>query len=152
MKKLLLTLLVLVIGLSSIKLFAQGKNNQVGIGLQLGDPSGLSLKFYNPGRASVDILAAWDLNNYLFVNVHALYHKPLGNARNANFFYGPGAFLAFRERNRYADYLGLGISGNFGFNVFIDQLEIYAQVTPRLQLIEGTDADVGGGIGLRFYF
>jgi hypothetical protein len=74
MKKLLLTLLVLVIGISSIKLFAQGKNNQVGIGLQLGDPSGLSLKFYNPGRASVDILAAWDLNNYLFVNVHALYH------------------------------------------------------------------------------
>jgi hypothetical protein len=56
----------------------------------------------------------------------------LGNARNAN--------------------LGLGISGNFGFNVFVDQLEVYAQITPRLQLIEGTDADVGGGIGLRFYF
>jgi hypothetical protein len=131
---------------------AQVRGGSVGLGLQVGDPSGVTLKIYNPGKASVDILAAWDLDDYLFLNVHALYHKPLGNARNAHFFYGPGAFLAYSERGRFEDYLGVGISGNFGFNVFFDQFEIFAQLTPRLQVIEFTDGDLGGGIGLRFYF
>jgi hypothetical protein len=152
MKKNLLALFILFGGLSTSSILAQVKSGSVGIGLQVGDPSGLTLKFYNAGKASVDILAAWDLNDYLFVNVHALYQKPLGSARNAYFFYGPGAFIAFRERGRYEDYFGVGISGNFGLNVFFDQFELFAQITPRLQVIESTDGDLGGGIGLRYYF
>lgn len=152
MKKFLFVLLLAFCGLGSAQTFAQVKSGSVGLGLQVGDPSGLTLKFYKAGKASVDILAAWDLNDYLFVNVHALYHKPLGGARNVNFFYGPGAFIAFYERGRYEDYLGVGISGNFGINVFFDQFELFGQITPRLQVIENTDGDLGGGIGLRFYF
>lgn len=155
MKKILFSLLLFIFVLSSATVSAQVKSGSVGLGLQVGDPSGLTLKFYNAGRASVDILAAWDLNDYLFLNVHALYHKPLGGSRNVNFFYGPGAFLAFYEGNRRFDdddYLGVGISGNFGINVFFDQFELFGQITPRLQVIERTNGDLGGGIGLRFYF
>lgn len=155
MKKILFTLFLLSFGLSTSTLLAQVKSGSVGLGLQVGDPSGLTLKFYNGGRASVDILAAWDLNDYLFLNIHALYHKPLGGSGNVNFFYGPGAFLAFYEGDRRFDsddYLGAGISGNFGINVFFDRFELFGQITPRLQVIERTNGDLGGGIGLRFYF
>jgi hypothetical protein len=152
MKKILLVLLLVLFGLSTVAVQGQVKSGSVGLGLQVGDPSGLTLKFYNGGKASVDILAAWDLNDYLFVNVHALYHKPLGGARNVNFFYGPGAFISFYERGRYEDYIGAGISGNFGLNVFFDRFELFAQITPRLQVLEFTDGDLGGGVGLRFYF
>lgn len=155
MKKILFSLLLLGSVLSSTHVFGQIRSGSVGLGLQVGDPSGLTLKFYNGGKASVDILAAWDLNDYLFLNVHALYHKPLGGARNVNFFYGPGAFLAFYEGNRRYDdddYLGAGISGNLGLSVFFDRFELFGQITPRLQVIERTNGDLGGGIGLRFYF
>ena len=152
MKKILFVLPFVLLGLSPFFVQAQVSSGSVGIGLQVGDPSGLTLKFYNGRKASVDILAAWDLNDYLFVNVHALYHKPVGGSGNVNFFYGPGAFIAFYERGRYEDYLGVGISGNFGINVFFDQFELFGQITPRLQVIENTNGDLGGGIGLRFYF
>jgi hypothetical protein len=122
-----------------------------GIGLQYGDPSGLSLKFRNVGKANLDILGAWDWDDRLFVNVHWIYEKRLGSSRNANFFYGPGLFMAYREY-RGDDYIGLGISGTFGLNVYIDQFELFAQLTPRLLVVENTDGDLGGGIGMRFYF
>ena len=152
MKKILFVLPFVLFGLSPVFVQAQVSSGSVGIGLQVGDPSGLTLKFYNGKKASVDILAAWDLNDYLFVNVHALYHKPVGGSGNVNFFYGPGAFISFYERGRYEDYIGAGISGNFGLNVFFDRFELFAQITPRLQVLEFTDGDLGGGVGVRFYF
>jgi hypothetical protein len=135
--------------LSGSSLMAQ--KGTVGLGLQVGDPSGVTLKFRNVGKANLDILGAWDLDDYLFVNVHWLYEKRLGGSRSANFFYGPGFFVAFREY-RGDDYLGLGLSGTFGLNVYLDQFELFAQLTPRLQVIDQTDGDLGGGIGIRFYF
>ncbi|NUO02660.1 MAG: hypothetical protein HUU01_18795 [Saprospiraceae bacterium] len=126
---------------------------KVGIGVQFGQPSGLTLKFYNPSAMSVDILAAWDLDDYFFVNVHGLWEKPLSGNGKFRFFYGPGAFLGIRDYgNRFEDEISIGISGSLGLSAWIDRLELYLQVTPRLEVIERTDADIGGGFGLRFYF
>lgn len=127
---------------------------KVGIGVQLGRPSGLTLKIHKPSAMSVDILAAWDLDDFFFVNVHGLWEKPISGDGKFRFFYGPGAFLGIRDYdNRFDDdELSLGISGNLGLSVWIDRLELYLQVTPRIEVIERTEADVGGGFGLRFYF
>ena len=136
--------------LFALPVLAQRTAGSVGIGGQLGDPSGLTLKFYNP-RVSYDFLAAWDLDEFFFLNAHAVYDRHLGNTPNAHFFYGPGAFVGIHE-NRKDDDIEAGISGTFGIDFLIERVEIFGQLTPRFSIVPETDGDLGGGIGLRYYF
>lgn len=123
----------------------------IGIGGQVGDPSGVTVKLNNPGTYSLDFLAAWDLDDFFFLNVHALYDRRMNVDQDVYFFYGPGAFVGLRDRGGNDDDVVLGISGSFGLGLFIDRFELFAQVTPRLSLVPSTDGDVGGGLGLRYY-
>lgn len=141
--------------LGNSHLYAQPPAGSWGVGIQFGSPSGLNLKHYNPSGASFDALFAWDLNDFFFVNIHGLWEKSLSGSPDFNFYYGPGAFIGIvdRDRPRYDDdEIRLGISGTVGLNVYIDRFEIYLQATPRLEVIERTDASVGGGLGFRFFF
>ena len=132
---------------------AQRRSGGIGIGGQIGEPSGVTLKVYNPGRVSYDFLAAWNLDDFFYLNVHGVYETHLDDQGDFHFFYGPGAFLGLRDRPRdQDDDVVLGISGTFGLNYLIGQAELFAQVTPRLSLVPDTDGDVGGGAGVRFYF
>lgn len=136
-------------------LYAQPAAGSWGIGIQIGDPNGLNLKHYNPGGASFDALFAWDLDDYFFMNLHGIWEKSLSRSPDFNFYYGPGAFIGFLDRDSRIfdeEEMVLGVSGTAGLNVYIDRFEIYLQVTPRLKVIEQTDADVGGGVGFRFFF
>ncbi len=130
---------------------AQRSPGNVGIGLQVGDPSGVTLQFYDPGM-SWDFLAAWDVDDFFFLNVHGLFARHLGQRQNLHFFYGPGGFVGFRDRPGDDDDVVVGISGTFGLGVLIERFEIYARVTPRLSVIPGTDGDVGAGLGVRYFF
>lgn len=132
---------------------AQRSAGSAGIGAQFGQPTGLTLKIYNPSGMSIDFLAAWDLSDFFFLNVHGLYERPLGSTDNLFYFVGPGAFIGVRDRGEFRDDdVALGISGTLGLSIVFGPVELFGQVTPRLELVERTDGDVGGGAGFRFYF
>jgi len=134
---------------------AQTVNNNWGIGIQLGQPSGISIKKHNSAGMSADILLAWDLDDFFFANLHGVWEKDISGADGLHFVYGPGVFAGFKEHKRYKDdddEIFLGISGTFGLAYYIDQFEIYLRLTPRLAVIENTDGDIGGGLGFRFFF
>lgn len=150
-------IVLLLNGFINNDLFAQN----VGIGFQVGDPTGLNLHFRNgPGAMHTDILFAWDLgdddHDFFFVNVHGLWFKRLATTEAFNFYYGPGAFVGFRDHNRKKDNndneVVVGFSGNFGLNYEFSRFDIFLQVTPRLTILPGTDFDGGGGLGMRFFF
>lgn len=143
----------LLICFASIQLAsAQRVKGDVGIGLQGGQPSGLSLQVYNPTGMSLDILGAWDLNDFYFANVHGVFTQHLGNSDVAHVFYGPGVFMGVRDTKDSDDILQAGLSGTLGLSFMISKVELYGRVTPRLQLLDKTDADIGGGLGVRVYF
>lgn len=149
--------LVFVLSLFSfVALHAQRSPGSVGIGAQFGQPTGLSLKVYNPNGLSADVLMAWDLNDFFFVNLHGLVERHIDSEGRFHYFVGPGVFAGIRDSNNEIlesnNDFAAGISGNFGLNVLLGQVEIYGQVTPRLELIDKTSSDVGGGLGIRFYF
>lgn len=132
---------------------AQRRSGDLGLGGQIGEPSGITLKIYNPSSVSYDFLAAWDLDDFFFLNVHGTYERRVGNNPNVRFFFGPGGFIGFRDRGRDRDDdVVAGISGTFGISFWVEQFEIYARLTPRLSVVPDTDGDLGGGLGLRFYF
>ncbi len=132
---------------------AQVSGHRLGIGGQIGDPSGVTLKTYQRRGFAYDFLAAWSLDDYFLLNAHAIYERPLENT-TVNYYFGPGAFIIVADqdrRNRDESEVVLGISGNFGINLFIERFEVFLQITPRLSLTPETDGDVGGGLGLRYY-
>ncbi|HLF63624.1 MAG TPA: hypothetical protein VI603_07720 [Saprospiraceae bacterium] len=123
----------------------------VGIGVHIGQPTGLTLKAYSPGT-SLDILAAWDLDDFFFLNLHAIYDAQLNDENTVHFFYGPGGYIGIRDRgSELDDDIELGVSGAFGLDFLIQKFEIFLQATPRLSLVQTTNFDMGGGVGFRIY-
>lgn len=164
MKRILLTakvlgktaILICVFFCSAYVVQAQRPSPSVGIGFQVGAPTGLNLQFYRAGGMSTDLLFAWDLHNFFFVNIHGLWDHHLDRADRVHFYYGPGLFLGIHDR-KYREEFGdnnpvFGVSGNFGLNVVFGRAELFGQLTPRLAVTPGTDFDLGGGAGLRFFF
>lgn len=147
----ILLILGLVFGNSA---HAQRTSGAAGLGGQIGEPTGVTLKLYNADSPSYDFLVAWNLEEFFFFNAHALFEHPI-DAENIDadveWFLGPGGFVGFFSRGD--DDAGLGISGTIGLNLIFDErLELYGQVTPRLNLIPETEAFPGGGLGVRYYF
>jgi len=140
---------------------AQRTSGSVGLGGQVGEPSGLTLKFYNEAAPSYDFLAAWSLvDDDFFLNGHALWNydiqaENLDSGQQLEWFVGPGGFLRIIEDGdpNTNDDVQIGISGTIGLNFVLDQrFEFFGQVTPRIAVVPDTDGNVGGGIGFRYYF
>ncbi len=132
---------------------AHAQRGTFGIGGQLGDPTGVALKF-GSGSRTFDLAAGWDLNDYLFVQGHLLLREARlqGEASDLHYFYGPGLFLGVRDGNNDRDgSTAFGASFNAGLSYYTGQLEFFGQLTPRLRLIDNTDFDIGGALGLRYY-
>lgn len=153
-----LLLTIVLTGVLALPAEAQRTSGAVGLGGQIGEPSGLTLKVYNESAPSYDFLAAWSFaDDFFFLNAHAQWNQNL-NAQNVNqgfeWFFGPGAFIGVADRdNSQDDEAVLGVSGRIGLNFIVNrQFEIYGQVTPRISVIPDTEGDVGGGLGFRYYF
>ena len=131
--------------------YGQRVPGEVGIGLQVGQPTGLTVKVYNQ-RSSLDFLAAWDWDNFFFLNIHSVFDTHLNPKETLHFFYGPGAFIGIRDRGPNDDDVALGVSGTFGLDVMLGKFELFIQGTPRLEVVPSTDFDMGGGGGFRIYF
>ena len=118
-----------------------------GIGGQIGEPTGLTLKF--AGRPGLDLAAEWDFEDYLFVQGHVLLAERRfpGTRSDVRYFYGPGVFVGARNDNDTA----FGLSFNVGVNFYTGPIELFGQLTPRLRLTPDSDFDLGAAAGLRFY-
>jgi hypothetical protein len=100
-----------------------------------------------------DFVAAWDLNDFFFLNGHLLFDRPLGQDRRVTFFYGPGGFVGIRDGRPDDDNeASLGVSVSAGISFRQDPLEIQFRLTPRIAVVPNTNATIGGGLGLYYWF
>jgi hypothetical protein len=133
---------------------AQRAPGAAGLGVQAGEPSGITLKIYNPDRPSYDVLAAWSFDDFFFLNAHVLFERPLSIENvepPVQWYIGPGAYVGIYDDE--TSEAGLGVSGTVGLDILLaEQFELYLQATPRFELVRETEPDIGGGLGLRYYF
>lgn len=118
------------------------------IGGELGDPSGVVVRPSYEGKGSLEFLAAWDLDEFFFLNVHRMIERPLERGRPMYVMFGPGAFVGLQDRGQ-TDVV-LGVSGRFGIGYRDQDYRVYLAVTPRLSLSPGTDGQVGAALGVLF--
>ena len=139
-------LLLLLGALALLPPTAAAQPGPIGIGGQIGEPTGLTLKF--AGRPALDFAAEWDFDDYFFIQGHLLLAERRfpGASADVRAFDGPG--LVVGERN---DDTAFGLSFNAGVSYYTGPVEIFGQLTPRLRLTPDSDFDLGAAAGLRFY-
>ncbi len=131
---------------------------RVGVGIQVGDPTGVSLKIYRRSATrkgilgTVDaytMLAAWNLDSFFYLDAHALKENALEDSP-LNYYIGPGIIIGVREwRGENQSVAGVSVEG--GLNFFTERFEVYLGLTPWFRIIPDPSLRLGGGVGLRFY-
>lgn len=142
------------------------KAPRFGLGIILGEPTGLTGKLFMHPNHAVDMILAYDITDEAFamaVDYHFVFDPwpfriPAGEMP---IYVGIGGKLSvFGEHSegRHDDHhdedvaFGLRIPIGLAFLFNRVPIEIFLEIAPGIRLFPATDADVDGGIGVRFYF
>lgn len=143
-----------------------GTSNMFGLGIQLGDPVGLTGKYYLGGRTNaIDFTVGshYYNNDYYYSNlaVQAAFHWHLveltsGGGVAIPFRIGVGGFLVFGDYyyNGHYDEFGLGARVPFGLDFDLESIpmQFYVELAFDLVLFPAPGPYVDGGVGFRYYF
>lgn len=152
MKKTLLYLIVLVLLNVINSSFAQQKG--FGLGIILGEPTGLSAKFWNSSETAIDFGLGYSFtssNSIIDFYGDYVFHNSnmLESEESFVVYYGPGASLRINENNSR-----LGVRGVIGI-LWLPagtHLDLFVEAAPILDIIPETKFDFAGGVGGRYYF
>lgn len=159
MKKIILLLYLLFASTAS------AGQNGLGLGVILGEPTGVSFKTWIDNRTAIDAAAAWSFSENDSFQFHADYlvhlfemPKPPEVSGRVAFYYGIGGRLKLQEsdsrksRNEKDDLLGIRFPLGFSHNLATEPVEFFAELVPILDIVPDTDADLNAAIGARYYF
>ena len=147
MKNLLQILVVfLVISLSAT--YAQGN---FGVGIIVGEPTGLSAKVWTSGSTAFDAAVAWSFANEGALHIHAdyLWHNFNAFSQAVPLYYGIGGRIKFRSDDVR---LGVRIPVGVAYKIPSSPLDIFLEIVPLLNLTPSTSFTLNAAIGARFYF
>ncbi|HEX6981373.1 MAG TPA: hypothetical protein VF181_01300 [Balneolaceae bacterium] len=135
---------------------AQVKNDEggnLGVGVMLGEPTGVSIKLWRNERSAFGIGAAWSLagrTEALHLHADYLLHSWFSDTGEENlaFYYGIGGRVIFADDPTAGIRIPVGLTYVFQkipFDVFIEAAPIL-DVTPDIEFAGN------GGVGIRYYF
>ncbi len=141
--------------LTSVILTSAGlaQDRGFGLGVILGEPTGVSGKYWTSSSNAVDGGLAWSFRHAGFFHVHAdyLWHFPLRTetAERFTFYTGVGGRLGVDSHEAL---LGVRVVGGFAFWPRGTPLDIFVEIAPVIDLAPATELSANGGIGIRFFF
>lgn len=155
---------LVLLSLFALPLLSRAQGSGFGLGIMIGEPTGISWKYWTGGDRALAGGVAWGLSNYSYFHVHAdhLFHKmdliPVSKGKLPLYF-GPGVRMRFWSDNgndRYDDDRDLDLSIRFpvGLAYFFDgaPVDVFLEAVPTMSLIPSTDFDFDGAIGARYWF
>jgi len=161
MKKYFMFIMVLGFMLILIKPIA-AQDHGFGMGIILGEPTGLSAKAWTSNDNAFDFAIAWSFNKYHHDNdyyndgsvlLQADYVWHFFNAISVSsgklpIYVGVGARVVLADDPSFGVRIPVGIDYLFA-NAPID---IFLELVPILDLSPSTDFGIGAGIGIRYWF
>ncbi len=153
MKKTYILLVIVSLFIISNLNFAQQKG--FGLGVVLGEPTGISAKYWLSSGTALDFGLGYSFtssNSVFDFYADYVFHSSdmINSTENFVVYYGPGARLKIRED---AD-SRLGVRGVIGI-LWIPRgtsFDVFVEVAPILDIIPATKFDFSGGIGGRYFF
>ena len=132
--------------------YAQTKNDGPGVGIMIGEPTGLSFRYSNFPVIGL----AWSLRNDSFHLQcdYWLLNKSL--KAPVDWYIGPGLkYLSHKDEGRHHDDTDnwLGIRIPVGLQYFPDnKIEIFGEIVPGIYVYPETDFFIDAALGARFFF
>ncbi|MFP4068142.1 MAG: hypothetical protein ACLFRR_01755 [Spirochaetaceae bacterium] len=150
MKRLALVLFF-VCSTATIPAFAE--TEAFGLGVLLGEPTGISAKARLGPTSAIDAAAAWSFRGEGSFYFHAdylvhftdIFHVDPGEMP---LYVGVGGKIALRDDPQ----LGVRIPVGIAYEFESVPLDVFFEVAPGVGLFPETDIDFGGGLGIRYYF
>jgi hypothetical protein len=126
-----------------------------GLGIILGEPTGISGKLWISANSAVDGAAAWSLGNNEALHLHAdylLHNFSLIEVEKGRlpFYYGIGGRIRFADVGD--DFIGVRIPVGLTYLFESAPLDIFLEVVPILDLAPDTDFDLNAAVGARYFF
>ncbi len=150
MKKCLSYLIFIIIVSAS---FIQSQNKEFGLGIIVGEPTGVSFKYWTDNNSAFAGAVAWSFIDGGALHIHADYILHSFNlipveSGNLPFYYGIGA------RIKFLDNAGIGVRVPVGLAYIFDDtpIDIFLEVVPILDLAPKTDFKINAAIGGRYFF
>jgi hypothetical protein len=150
MKRLIVTFMFIV-AFFPCALLAQDQD--FGLGLILGEPTGISFKKWTGNKIAIDGAVAWSFSGEDSLHLHADYLVHSFNLITVErgrlpLYFGLGARLKLGDPSRFGIRIPVGVSYIFEEA----SLDIFFELVPILDLAPDTDFKIAGGIGIRYYF
>jgi hypothetical protein len=150
MKKWVQIIGILII-FSSTTLLAKGRD--FGLGVIIGEPTGISFKYWNDAASAIDGAVAWSFGDESAFHLHADYllhaFEVIKVSQGAlPLYYGIGVRLKLQKK----DNMGIRIPFGIAYHFKNAPLDVFFEIVPVLELIPSTELSFNGAFGLRYYF
>ncbi len=146
MKKLLIMAILLI--MPSVTFASEA--GSIGVGIILGDPTGISAKYWIDKTNAIDAAVGFDR-----FSVHAdyLFHFwnvfPQTGGGEFGAYAGPG--LVFKDK-KHDNMVGVRFALGAVYELNQYPVEFFAELVPVFELSPDTDLNLDGGIGIRYFF
>jgi len=126
-----------------------------GLGIVIGEPTGINAKLFLDGNNALDMAAAWSLSgdNDLHLRVDYIFHRYQlikVDKGKLPFFFGLGGRVEFRENRD--DKVGVRVPVGLAYEFANAPFDVFGEIVPVLELTPDTDFEFEGAIGVRFWF
>jgi hypothetical protein len=147
------SIIVLLLGLVILPITLKAQDSGFGLGIILGEPTGVSFKNWVGSREAFDVAIAWSFEGEGAIHIHAdyLFHNfRLFNIEKGDLvlYYGIGARVKTVHRTQVGIRIPLGLSYLFEG----DPIEIFFELGPIMNVTPKTLFRMTTGVGVRYYF
>jgi hypothetical protein len=145
--------LILALGIVLFSGVARSQDKDFGLGIILGEPTGISAKKWLDDKSALDGAVAWSLVTPSSFHLHAdyLYHDfNLFNVKKGKLplYFGIG----FRIRIGDEDRIGIRIPVGICYIFEQSPLDIFFELGPVLDLTPATRLRLTSSVGIRYFF
>ncbi|UCE67996.1 MAG: hypothetical protein JSU85_01990 [Candidatus Zixiibacteriota bacterium] len=132
------------------------ENSDFGLGIILGEPTGISGKLWTGGNSAVDGAVAWSMHNSASLHLHADYLVHSFSSRSVEkgrlpIYYGVGGRIKFSENNN-DNFIGVRAPVGIEYLFETAPVDIFFEIVPILNLAPDTDFDLNAAVGARYFF
>ncbi|MBL7995315.1 hypothetical protein JNM05_08075 [bacterium] len=129
------------------------QDNGFGLGIIVGDPTGINGKLWTSQSTAFDAAAAWDLGKNGGIQIHGdfLIHKyNLITVESGKLpvYFGIGGLVGLHDKT------ALGVRGPVGLDYMFaaSPVDVFIELVPVFVLIPKTAFGFNGAIGVRYFF
>jgi len=148
------TVQVLILILTATFMPVQAFGMEIGAGVIVGDPTGISVKYFLDDFTAVDMVLAWSMKKKEYLRLHLDYllhdFKVIGREFDLPlvFYYGGGVKAVI------ADEPVAGLRAVTGIIYILKKpiIDFFFEIAPGINLIPETVFSMDAGLGARFYF